>query len=102
MLAVLVNCIAIIIGSLIGVVFSKKISDNLSKVVQTGAGVVTVVIGMEMALAYDNIIFLAMAIITGGIMPWGDWCYENLLPARWQSRKEMGMKRGPVILPMGF
>ncbi|MBP3416132.1 MAG: DUF554 domain-containing protein [Spirochaetaceae bacterium] len=71
MLAVLVNCIAIIIGSLIGVVFSKKISDNLSKVVQTGAGVVTVVIGMEMALAYDNIIFLAMAIITGGII--GSW-----------------------------
>ena len=71
MLAVLVNCIAIIIGSLIGVVFSKKISDNLSKVVQTGAGVVTLVIGMEMALAYDNIIFLAMAIITGGII--GSW-----------------------------
>lgn len=71
MLAVLVNCIAIIIGSLIGVVFSKKISDNLSKIVQTGAGVVTLVIGMEMALAYDNIIFLAMAIITGGII--GSW-----------------------------
>lgn len=71
MLAVLVNCIAIIIGSLIGVVFSKRISDNLSKVVQTGAGVVTAVIGMEMALAYDNIIFLAMAIIAGGII--GSW-----------------------------
>ena len=71
MIAVFVNCIAIIIGSLIGVIFSSKISDNLSRVVQTGAGVVTMVIGIEMALAYENIIFLAMAIIAGGIL--GSW-----------------------------
>lgn len=71
MIAVFVNCIAIIIGSLIGIIFSKRISDNLSGVVQTGAGVVTMVIGIEMALAYENIIFLAMAIIAGGIL--GSW-----------------------------
>ncbi len=65
------NCIAIIIGSLIGIIFSKRISDNLSRVVQTGSGVVTMVIGIEMALAYENIIFLAMAIIAGGIL--GSW-----------------------------
>ncbi len=71
MIAVFVNCIAIIIGSLVGIIFSKRISDNLSRVVQTGAGVVTMVIGIEMALAYENIIFLAMAIIAGGIL--GSW-----------------------------
>lgn len=71
MIAVFVNCIAIIIGSLVGIIFSKRISDNLSRVVQTGAGVVTIVIGIEMALAYENIIFLAMAIIAGGIL--GSW-----------------------------
>ena len=71
MIAVFVNCIAIIIGSLVGIIFSKRISDNLSRVVQTGAGVVTMVIGIEMALAYENIIFLAMAIIAGGIL--GFW-----------------------------
>ncbi len=71
MIAVFVNCIAIIIGSLIGIIFSKRISDNLSRVVQTGSGVVTMVIGIEMALAYENIIFLAMAIIAGGIL--GSW-----------------------------
>ena len=71
MIAVFVNCIVIIIGSLIGIIFSKRISDNLSRVVQTGAGVVTMVIGIEMALAYENIIFLAMAIIAGGIL--GSW-----------------------------
>lgn len=68
MVAALVNCIAIILGSLVGIIFAKKISSELSQVVQTGAGVVTIVIGIEMALAYENIIFLAMSIIGGGII----------------------------------
>lgn len=71
MIAAVVNALAVVAGSLIGVLFSKRISQDLSRVVQTGAGVVTIVIGMEMALAYENIIFLAMAVITGGIL--GSW-----------------------------
>lgn len=106
MIAVFVNCIAIIIGSLIGVIFSNKISDNLSKVVQTGAGVVTVIIGMEMALAYDNIIFLAMAIITGGII--GSWmdidgkilmvgdALGRLVLRKSATSKDTGEQRGEV------
>lgn len=68
MVAALVNCIAIILGSLVGIIFAKKISSELSQVVQRGAGIVTLVIGIEMALAYENIIFLAMSIIGGGII----------------------------------
>lgn len=71
MLAVLVNCAAIVAGSLVGLVFAKRISRELSRVVRTGSGVVTVVIGMEMALSYGSIIFLAMAVIAGGII--GSW-----------------------------
>ena len=71
MIAAVVNCLAIVAGSLVGVAFSKKISGDLSQVVQTGAGVVTIVIGIEMALGYGNIIFLAMAVIAGGIV--GSW-----------------------------
>ncbi len=71
MLAVLVNCAAIVAGSLVGLVFAGRISQELSRVVQTGSGVVTIVIGMEMALACESIVFLAMAVIAGGII--GSW-----------------------------
>ena len=71
MIAAVVNAVAVVAGSLIGVLCSKRINQELSRVVQTGAGVVTIVIGMEMALAYENIIFLAMAVIAGGII--GSW-----------------------------
>lgn len=57
MIAVLVNCFTIILGSLLGIIFSKKITSRLSEVIQTGAGVVVLVLGVEMTLQYDNILF---------------------------------------------
>lgn len=68
MIAVFVNCGTIVLGSLLGLLFSRKIGDELSNVVQTAAGVVTVVLGVEMAFEYQNIIFLAVALIGGGIV----------------------------------
>ena len=68
MLAVFVNCGSIILGSLIGLIFARKITNDLSNIVQSAAGVVTIVIGLEMAFEYQNIIFLAIALIAGGII----------------------------------
>lgn len=68
MLAVFVNCGAIILGSLIGLIFSKKISGELSSIVQTAAGVVSMVLGIQMTFEYQNIIFLAISLILGGII----------------------------------
>ena len=93
MIAAVVNCLAVVAGSLIGVVFSKKISDSLSQVVQTGAGVVTIVIGIEMALGYENIIFLAMAVIAGGIIgSWADIDGKILLLGDALGRLVLGKK----------
>lgn len=71
MLAVFVNCAAVIAGALIGCVFSRKISSSLSDIVQTGAGVITLIIGMEMAFEYESIICLAICLFLGGII--GTW-----------------------------
>lgn len=68
MIAVFVNCGAIIIGSIIGMLFSKKITGELSSIVKTAAGVVSIVMGIQMAFEYQNIIFLAVALIAGGII----------------------------------
>lgn len=67
MIAVVVNCVAIIAGSLLGLLFCKKITGELSDVVSAAAGIVTLVIGVQMALGYQNIIVLALALIVGGI-----------------------------------
>ena len=58
MLAVFVNCFAVIIGSAIGIIFSKKISGNMSEIIQNAAGIITVVLGLQMAFQFQNIIYL--------------------------------------------
>lgn len=71
MIAVFVNCAAVIVGSLFGILFRKKINATFSDMVETGAGVVTLVLGIQMAFEYNNVIILALSLIIGGIL--GTW-----------------------------
>ncbi len=68
MLAVFVNCGTVILGSLIGLLLSGKKNDELEKVITSAAGLVTLVIGFQMAFTYENIIYLSLALILGGIV----------------------------------
>lgn len=68
MIAVFVNCGAIILGSIIGLLFSKKISTAMDDIIQTAAGIVTLILGIQMAFKYQNVIYLALALIIGGII----------------------------------
>lgn len=54
MFATYVNCIAVIAGSLIGLLLKKVIKESFKEIVMTSAGLVTIVIGMGMALKADS------------------------------------------------
>ncbi len=56
MLAVFVNCGAVILGSIIGLLFAKKFTEELSDMIQTACGVITLVLGTQMAFKYNNIV----------------------------------------------
>lgn len=68
MLAVFVNCGAVILGSVIGLLFAKKFTEELSDMIQTACGIITMVLGMQMAFKYDNIVYLALSLILGAIV----------------------------------
>lgn len=68
MLAVFVNCGAVILGSILGLLFSKKFTDELSDMIQTACGILTMVLGLQMAFKYDNIVYLALSLIIGAII----------------------------------
>ena len=68
MLAVFVNCGTVILGSIIGLLVSKKFTEELSDMIQTACGVITVVLGLQMAFKFQSIIFLAISLILGAIV----------------------------------
>ena len=71
MIAVFVNCATVILGSIIGLIFSRKVSNELSNIVTAAAGIISVVIGLQMAFKYNSIIVLSLALIAGGLL--GSW-----------------------------
>ena len=68
MIAVFVNCATVIVGSLLGCLFARKITKSFSDVVSTGAGIISLMLGIQMTLKYDSIICLALCLILGGLL----------------------------------
>lgn len=68
MLAVFVNCAAIVAGSVIGLLFAKKIPQKINDAIQIACGLVSFVIGVQMAFKYQNVVYLALALILGGVV----------------------------------
>ncbi len=76
MIATLVNAAAVIVGSLLGTILRDRIKDSFKNIVQVGAGITSVVIGVQMALSTSRIVYLAVSLILGGILgTW--WGIEN-------------------------
>jgi len=68
MIAVFVNCATVIVGSLLGCLFARKITESFSDVVTTGAGIISLALGLQMMFKYDSIICLALSLILGGLL----------------------------------
>ena len=71
MIATFVNCATVIIGSLVGLLLHARISEDFKRVVYVGAGMISLVLGFKMGLVVSRIVFLALALILGGIL--GQW-----------------------------
>ncbi len=68
MIAAVVNSIAIVVGSVIGLLFAKKFTDELTDMIQTACGVITCIIGFQMAFKYNSIVYMALSLIIGAII----------------------------------
>jgi hypothetical protein len=66
-IATFINALAIILGSLIGVTCRRIFPDRIRSIVYQGIGLSVLVIGLDMALQFDNIIFVVFSMLLGGI-----------------------------------
>jgi len=68
MLATVINALAIILGSAVGLLLKKGLSKRFETAIFTAAGITTIVIGVQMALKTSHILAFAMALILGGLV----------------------------------
>jgi uncharacterized protein len=71
MIATVVNALSILVGSLVGLLLHKRIKESFKTIVFVGAGITSLIIGIQMAMSSSKIVFLALSLIIGGIL--GTW-----------------------------
>jgi uncharacterized membrane protein YqgA involved in biofilm formation len=68
MFATVINAAAIVVGSFIGLLLKKGLSKRYEQVIFTATGIVSLVIGIQMAVKTTHILAFAIALILGGLL----------------------------------
>ncbi len=71
MLGTIVNALAIIAGSLLGLLFSKGIPENYKEIILSGVGLSVILIGIRSALVSNNLMVIIFSVIVGALL--GEW-----------------------------
>lgn len=71
MLGTIVNALAIIGGSLLGLFFSKGIADNYKEIILSGVGLSVLLIGVKSALVSGDLMVVIFSVIIGALL--GEW-----------------------------
>ena len=64
----LVNALAIILGSVIGMLLHNRFPERVRAIVFQGLGLCVLLIGIQMALKVENILILIFSVLLGGIL----------------------------------
>lgn len=68
MLGTIVNALAIVAGSLLGLLFSKGIADNYKDIILSGVGLSVMLIGVKSALVSNDLMVVIFSVILGALL----------------------------------
>ncbi len=71
MLAAVINALAVVIGSIIGLILRKGIKERYQQIIFAASGVTSLTIGIQMVLKTNHLLAFAIALILGGLI--GTW-----------------------------
>jgi uncharacterized membrane protein YqgA involved in biofilm formation len=71
MLGTLLNIVAVLVGSTVGLIAGNRLPERTRQTVMNGLGLVTAIVGLQAALQTRNVLILMFSILLGGIL--GEW-----------------------------
>jgi uncharacterized membrane protein YqgA involved in biofilm formation len=102
MIATVVNTIAVIIGGLLGLLLRGRISERYQSAVTVGVGLVTLVLGMSMALSGGSILLVIPSLILGGLAGTALRIEDGILKAGDSLRRIISPKEEGGTFAQGF
>mgnify|MGYP004573592541 CR=1 FL=1 len=90
MIGTLINCTAIVAGSLLGLLFRRSMKESLSRTISQGVGLSITLIGVMGAVKTENTLLMILSMVLGGIIGslvdiegrmnrLGDWAQSKLV-----------------------
>lgn len=112
MLATVINAVSVIIGAIVGVLIAGRVNDRFSSVIYTAIGVVTLIIGMQMAFEGQRVVYLALSLVIGGlvgtalgienaIMRLGEWLKTRVGGSKAEGTFAQGFLDASVLFCVG-
>ncbi len=101
MIATYINAIAIVVGSLIGLLIGSKLSEQFKEVVFASAGLVTIVIGVKMAMETGSYLVLLFSLVAGGAIGYALKIEKRIMNLGSLIEKIGAKKRGGEVEPSG-
>ncbi len=68
MIATIINALAIVLGTAIGLLLRKGLTEKAKEAIYAATGVISLVIGFSMAITTQHVLAFALAIIAGGLL----------------------------------
>ncbi len=68
MIGTLINCIAILLGSSLGLLLRRGMKDSIAKTVMQGIGLSVILIGVTGAIKTDNTLLVILSMVIGGVI----------------------------------
>ncbi|HLN11653.1 MAG TPA: DUF554 domain-containing protein [bacterium] len=66
MLGTIVNALSVLAGGVLGVALRRRIPERMRDIAMQGIGLVTLVLGMQMALGTHNVLVVILSVVAGG------------------------------------
>ena len=111
LLGTIINGVAIIMGTILGLFFSK-IPERYKETILSGIGLAVILIGLQMALQVNHIIIVLLSIMTGAILgelldiekklnQIGAWVESSISSHRVDSKISQGFITASLIFVVG-
>ncbi len=94
MFATYINCLSVIIGSLLGLVLKNRLKNSYKEVVFTSSGLITLVIGISMAMQTGSFLILIFSAVLGGFAGYALSIEDGMLRLGAWVESKVGKKGG--------
>ncbi len=68
MIGVFANTVCVVVGSLLGLILRRGIPQNIKKIIMTGLGLFTCMLGIKMGLEMGRALVVVLSLVTGGVL----------------------------------